>query len=77
MLAPDEILLPNSACQGSNKTLLCRKIEQWRESANLHPEIRPIRSEFFHISLERCSELVNSSYAMTLKTTTSIQPSLL
>lgn len=46
-LAPEEILLHGSACQGSSKSLLCRKIEKWRETFEGHPIIKPITRAYF------------------------------
>jgi hypothetical protein len=45
-LAPEEILLNGMSCQGNSRSLLCRKIEKWRDGFAGHPDIRPVRWGF-------------------------------
>jgi DNA mismatch repair ATPase MutS len=48
LLAPEEILLHGSACQGSSKSLLCRKIEKWRDHfPGNRPVIKPVSRAYF------------------------------
>jgi DNA mismatch repair protein MSH4 len=48
-LAPDEILLHGNACQPGSKSLLCRKIETWRDEVEgiTRPEIKPVSRAYF------------------------------
>lgn len=46
-LAPEEIILHGSACQGLKKSLLCRKIEAWRNNFQGSVEIRPVSRAYF------------------------------
>jgi DNA mismatch repair ATPase MutS len=48
LLSPDEVLLHSSSCQGASRSLMCRKIEEWRGQQTEHrPDIVPVSRAYF------------------------------
>ena len=48
-LSPDEVLLHSSSCQGTSRSLMCRKIEEWQQAqqSEQQPEIVPVSRAYF------------------------------